>query len=235
MTASEINAIAVIPAAGSGQRMAADIPKQYLHCHGKPILYYSLARLQSCDWISAIYVSLSQDDVHWETQLDGLFSKVVTVQGGASRAESVANGLNRALHDYPETTWALVHDAARPCLSQIDLATIYRELTSCQVDGLILADKVNDTVKRANEDDTINTTIDRTWLWRAQTPQVFQLGSLAGALKDLTLAEITDEASAMEQKGKRIKLVQGSLQNIKVTRPEDLHLAERYLSDWTND
>ena len=231
MTSTELSAIAVIPAAGIGQRMASQIPKQYLTCAGKPIIWHSLMRLQSCHWISDIYVCLSPDDSYWETLIGEQFSKVTPLVGGASRAESVANGLAIASQSHPDDTWALVHDAARPCLFRDDLNQIKKVMESCSTDGFILADKINDTTKRTNSAGLIESTVDRSGLWRALTPQLFKLGQLSTALASHDLTSITDEASAMEHQGFSVNVIQGDRRNIKITQPDDLILAELYLSN----
>lgn len=223
-------AIAIIPAAGIGQRMGSDIPKQYLDCAGKPLIWHTLNRFQQCPWIDSIYVPLAENDPYWTVQIGNQFSKVITLIGGASRAESVLNGIEMALKTRPETSWALVHDAARPCLSSTDLEMLRKQLIKGAPDGLILADKIHDTVKLANASGEISQTVDRQLLWRAQTPQVFTLGQLHLALRASALEDITDEASSIEAMGKSPLLVQGSPTNIKVTTPDDLRLAELFLT-----
>ena len=230
MTSSQFKAIAVIPAAGSGQRMGADIPKQYLTCLGKPLIWYALNQLQQCVWIERVYVSLSTDDSYWSSMIGDQFSKVVTVKGGATRAESVLNGLAEASLNHDPNIWTLVHDAARPCLFDHDLQGIKEALEAETCDGVILADKVHDTVKQQSSDQMIARTVDRTLLWRAQTPQVFQLTSMQSALVNADLSLVTDEASAMELVGANVQLLQGDQRNIKVTRPQDLSLVSLYLA-----
>ena len=235
MTATDTPAIVVIPAAGVGQRMGTDIPKQYLNCHGRPLITYSLGLFQACEWIDAIYVAISDEDDYWLECVGDTYSKVRTVTGGDSRAQSVTNGLSAALEEHEDSTWVLVHDAARPCLFEQDMAMIYNEICRPGCQGFIVAEKVNDTVKQVDADNFIAKTVDRSQLWRAQTPQVFKLGELANALATTDLAGITDEASAMERTGAKIRVVQGNPKNIKVTQPGDLALAELYLSDRLTD
>ena len=230
MSSRHFPAIAVVPAAGVGKRMASDIPKQYLDCLGKPLIWHALNRMQQCDWINHIFVSLSSSDDYWPDEIGDCFSKVTLVDGGRSRAHSVLNGLTKACHSFTDDTWTLVHDAARPCLFAHDLQKIMQTLIANDVDGIILADKIHDTVKSATQQQDIATTVDRANLWRAQTPQVFRLGALRSALLDADLDAITDEASAMESLGLKIKLLQGDPRNIKVTRPQDLSLISLYLA-----
>lgn len=218
--------IAIIPAAGVGARMQANKPKQYLTIHGKTILEHTLQIMLIHPEIERVIVALSKDDPY-APQLSVLaHSKIQLVEGGASRAESVFNALS-AINE--ENAWALVHDAARPCLDEKDLNKL---LKTTDNDGAILAVQVTDTIKRSNEMNDIIETEDRSHLWQAQTPQFFRADLLKKALKN-GLAHhhnITDEASAMELAGFRPHLVAGRGDNIKVTRPEDLALAEFYLT-----
>lgn len=234
-SSDSIQAIAIIPAAGIGSRMKAEIPKQYLQCAGHPIIWHSLARFQNCQWIQKIYVPLADDDPYWEELIGTEFNKVITLTGGDSRAQSVMNALDRASDDYQENTWVFVHDAARPCLGEEDLELLKSELLKNIKPGVILVNKVNDTVKSVNDNGVIQSTIDRTSLWCALTPQVFPLGILRLALAQTEPAKITDEASAIELTGAEPIVLQGNSRNIKVTRPEDLELAELYLSKMNNE
>ena len=229
-----IQAIAIIPVAGIGSRMKAEIPKQYLKCAGHPIIWHSLARFQNCHWIQKIYVPLADNDPYWEELIGTQFNKVITLPGGDSRAQSVMNALDRASDDYQDNTWTFVHDAARPCLSEEDLEQLKEALLKNIEPGVILANKVHDTVKNVAENGLIQSTVDRSSLWCALTPQVFPLGLLRGALAQTEPSKITDEASAVELSGAEPFVIQGNARNIKVTRPEDLELAELYLSKLDN-
>jgi len=148
--------------------------------------------------------------------------------GGETRRDSVYNGLVAAMAAVDADDWVLVHDAARPCLPQRDLANLIRETRDDLIGG-ILALPVADTVKRVAKDEAgtqrIAGTEDRSQLWLAQTPQMFRCGLLIEALQKAQHA-VTDEASAMEQMGLRPRLVAGSRENIKVTFPEDFAIAE---------
>ncbi|MFM2480214.1 2-C-methyl-D-erythritol 4-phosphate cytidylyltransferase [Celerinatantimonas sp. YJH-8] len=216
----------VIPAAGIGQRMAADCPKQYLKILGQPMLSYSVKPFLSLDCIHQIVIALSADD-HWFKTLElANHPKVKTVIGGADRVHSVMAALETIAPD----DWVLVHDAARPCLSQRELVAIIEAAERDQ--GAILACPVRDTMKRSNAQRVIETTINRDYLWHAQTPQSFAcqilLNNIRGALK--AGVNMTDEASAMEWAGYPVELIPGSHDNIKVTHPEDLSLAEFLIS-----
>jgi 2-C-methyl-D-erythritol 4-phosphate cytidylyltransferase len=220
----------VVPAAGIGSRMGGDIPKQYLVLAEQTILEHSVQALLSCDALDAVVVALHPEDA-MARQLSGLADpRIVFTPGGDNRSDSVLAGL-RALADRAhDNDWVLVHDAARPCLAQSDLARLLDTVSLTGIGG-ILAEPVVDTVKRADEAGLVQTTLDRSTLWRAQTPQMFRLGLLRTALEDALAAgaSVTDEASAMELAGHPVKLVAGSANNIKITVPGDISLAEFYL------
>ena len=210
--------IAIIPAAGVGSRMQADKPKQYLTILGKTVLQHTLEIMLSHPAISRVIVALSKNDPYAAELAVLSHPKIQLVEGGATRAESVLSALNAVSE---ERVWALVHDAARPCLTTADLDKL---LATTDENGAILAVPVTDTVKRANIAGNIIATEDRSQLWQAQTPQFFPLDLLKNALstgirQKLT---ITDEASAMEFAGFQPHLVMGRRDNIKITRPEDL-------------
>jgi len=157
-------------------------------------------------------------------------ARVRRVVGGEQRSDSVLAALQALLSLGEPRDWVLVHDAARPCLQEEDLARLIERVGGSGTGG-ILAEAVVDTVKEANSEGLVMRTLDRTRLWRAQTPQMFRLGELHAALgqaKARGLA-LTDEASAMELAGHPVQLVPGSARNLKVTLPGDLQLAAWYL------
>ena len=223
---SNVPLYAVVPAAGIGKRMAAAIPKQYLRINEQAIIEYSLQPLVNHPQIAQVVVVLSQYD-QWFNKLEiANHSKITTVVGGAERADSVLAGLV----SLPPQGRVLVHDAARPCLTNDDLNLLIKAQTPNT--GAILASVVRDTMKRANADSTIAHTVDRDLLYHALTPQLFGLQLLRTTLQQ-ALAQhitITDEASAMEWAGHPVTLVNGRSDNIKVTRPEDLTLAQLFLT-----
>lgn len=218
----------VIPAAGVGSRMAAAVPKQHLEVGGKSLLQHSLDALLAIAAVESVVVALGVNDSRVST-LRGL-PRLHLAVGGARRADSVLAAL-RVLQEFADQDdWVLVHDAARPCLSPADggrlVATVLASGT-----GALLAEPVVDTIKRVDGGGRVLETVDRSELWRAQTPQMFRLGELLAAL-ELALAAgvaITDEASAMEWAGHPVAVVPGSSRNLKVTLPEDLALAAFYL------
>jgi len=217
---------AVVPAAGIGTRMESEIPKQYLTINNFPIIHYSLTTLIEHPEIEKIVVVLHPQD-HWFSELlIANHPKVKVVIGGGERADSVLNGINAL----PEQGRVLVHDAARPCLTRDDLVKLIAAWKPQH--GAILANEVRDTMKRGALDRTIVETVPREQLYHALTPQLFELGLLRETLT-AALAQhqvITDEASAMEWASHPVQLVIGRSDNIKVTRPEDLQLAQLFLT-----
>jgi 2-C-methyl-D-erythritol 4-phosphate cytidylyltransferase len=223
---------ALIPAAGSGTRVASEAPKQYALLAGRPMLWHAI-RAVCVPPIENVFVVLSPGDKTFAGQdwsdFHGRLAPLYC--GGASRRDSVYNGLVAARDVIQSDDWVLVHDAARPCLSRRDLDALLRETQSEEV-GAILALPVAETVKKASKDGAgmhrIAGTEDRAQLWLAQTPQMFRAGLLLQALQRARGA-ITDEAGAIEQLGLKPKLVAGSRENLKVTWPEDLAIAEAIL------
>ena len=221
----------LIPAAGQGTRFGGVMLKQYLPVCGKPVLAHSIKVFQFHPLLSSITVVLAEDDQWFESAVGLLAATVKTVIGGDTRAQSVRNGLRYIAENYSETDWVLVHDAARPCLSASRLERFLEQGLE-SADGAILAMPVGDTLKRAGDSQEIVSTVDRSELWAAQTPQLFHVGALAEAIDAAQNAgcELTDEASAMEFVGVRPLLVKGSSANIKITHSSDLAIAEALLA-----
>lgn len=225
---------AIVPAAGIGRRMGSDVPKQYLPLLGQSVIEHTLQRLSQVTPISEIVVVLAKDDPYWpELRLEGIATSVVTVVGGDERCDSVLNGL-QALHNKAEEhDWVLVHDAARPCVRPEDIQQLIRhcEATDFASQGAILAMPVRDTMKQSDEQACIAHSLQREHIWHALTPQMFPVTTLRKALTAALASgvTVTDEAMAMEAAGYRACLVQGHSDNIKITNPEDLALAEFYL------
>lgn len=221
----------LIPAAGQGTRFGGVMLKQYLPVCGKPVLAHSIKVFQFHPLVSSITVVLAEDDQWFESAVGLLAATVKTVIGGDTRAQSVRNGLRYIADNYSETDWVLVHDAARPCLSPSRLEKFLEQGLE-SADGAILAMPVGDTLKRAGDSQEIVSTVDRSELWAAQTPQLFRVGVLAEAIDAAQAAgyELTDEASAMEFVGVRPLLVKGSSANIKITHSSDLAIAEALLA-----
>ncbi|PKO46052.1 MAG: 2-C-methyl-D-erythritol 4-phosphate cytidylyltransferase [Betaproteobacteria bacterium HGW-Betaproteobacteria-4] len=219
---------AIVPAAGSGSRFGSEKPKQYLDLLGRPLIFHTLKALTACPDIERVWVVLAPDDPWWPRfDWSELGAKLETVRcGGATRAESVSNGLRAAAMVAADDDWILVHDAARPCLSAAMLDALFAELANDPVGG-ILAVPVADTIKRADAEQRVAATESRDGLWQAQTPQMFRYGQLEKSLKNEMA--VTDEAGAIEAMGLKPKLVRGDSTNLKVTYPADLALAAMIL------
>ncbi len=216
---------AIVPAAGVGRRMLADRPKQYLMIAGKTILEHTIEALLSHDDIEQVVIAVSEGDPYFATLPLIHDKRIVIALGGVERADSVQSALALIEHD----GWVLVHDAARPCLTQKDLTQLI-QVAMATDQGAILASPVRDTMKRGTPNG-VETTVDRVNLWHALTPQMCSVSMLRTSLHSALSAGavITDEASALEFCGYKPKLVLGRADNIKVTQPEDLALAAFYL------
>lgn len=228
MNAHASRYIALIPAAGVGARMAANGPKQYMALGGMPMLRHTVDAFLSSQLVAHTYVVVSADDPHIDTVLPASDRVTVLRCGGASRMESVRNGLAELHGVVGEDDWVLVHDAARPGLNAALIERLIARVGTHAVGGL-LALPVVDTVKRdvAGQVDTVA----RDGLWLAQTPQMFRYQLLRNALAAVTdPAAITDDASAVEALGLAPLLVEGHPCNLKVTRPDDVRIAEMYLA-----
>ena len=235
---------AIIPAAGIGSRMNSDTPKQYLPLNGKTVLETTVEKLLSVGRVSGVVLALNPQDTYFSDTPLAKNPKVYIVEGGSERSESVLNALNYcqlelAVHD--RNAWALVHDAARPCVtlekieSLIDycLDELPNDNSSKKISGAILAVPASDTVKRVDDCRTISNTEDRNGLWMAHTPQLFPLQVLQIAINKCfsNSVSITDEASAIEALGRIAKVVHDRRDNIKITMPEDLAWAEIILKN----
>ena len=221
----------VVPAAGVGSRMQADKPKQYLPLGEGTVVEQTLQRLLSHPNISDVVLVVSPEDPFISKLALAQHESVQIVTGGKERADSVLNGLLNV-----SGKWALVHDAARPCVRHQDISKLLRLADgNC---GGILARRVTDTMKQAHPERqneqplTIERSVPRSHLWHALTPQFFPTQQLVDALQwchKRGLA-ITDEASAIEHTQGQVALVEGASDNIKITQPGDLALAEFYLA-----
>ncbi len=223
----------IVPAAGVGKRMNVNCPKQYLLLSKtQTIIEHTLMRLIDTQIFEKIIVAISDGDAYWNDSPISRHEKITRAKGGKERADSVLNALAAIELQANFNDWVLVHDAARPCITSEDIEKLIAELRDDEVGG-ILALSSHDTLKDV-ADFQIISTLNRNRIWRALTPQMFRYGALKLAL-ELTQgnAEITDEASAIEAKGLSPKIVEGRADNIKITRPEDLSLAQFYLAQQT--
>ena len=220
---------ALVPAAGSGSRMNAALPKQYAMLSDKPMLYHALKALCDFQGISIVYVVLAQNDSHWEKyDWSDFGNRLIPLYcGGETRAMSVMNGLKEMGAE--DGDWVMVHDAARPCIDPESLKRLVDEV-GCDETGGLLALPVADTLKKDDGNGRVKVTVHREGLWQAQTPQMFRHGLLLEALGRAPDSQ-TDEAGAIEALGLSPKLVPGDPRNFKVTYPADMAMAAMILAD----
>jgi len=218
---------AVIPASGIGRRMRSETPKQYLMFQGKTILEHCLDRLLSHPRIEAVVVVLNDEDEYWEKLSYRSPKPVITTSGGEKRHHSVYQGVLALQQQGVTEALVLVHDAVRPLVTHLDLDKVIAAAQGHEA-GAILATPIADTLKLQSEIMEITSTVSRDRLWRALTPQVFHQQPLLRALESAIEKnlDISDDASALEQLGYRPALVAGDADNIKITLPADLDLAE---------
>jgi 2-C-methyl-D-erythritol 4-phosphate cytidylyltransferase len=203
------------------------VPKQYLDLAGRKVIDLALATLLDHPRVRGVVVALDPGDVHWPQTLHASHPRVWTVPGGAERCHSVRNALLALAGRAAGDDWVLVHDAARPCLRPGDLDRLIASLEDDPVGG-ILGVPVRDTMKQAGPADRIEATVPREGLWHAFTPQAFRLRLLRRALDAALDAGhlVTDDASAVELLGLHPRLIEGHGDNIKITRAEDIPLAQ---------
>lgn len=243
MSISENKVWVLIPAAGIGSRMQSATPKQYLSLCGATILEHTIRCFIGLSEVAGILVVVSKGDQYWQSiskEADFFSDSNIPLKftcGGEDRAATVQNGLKYLLNeqDLGGEQWVMVHDAARPCVSEKDLLSLLEIRKDSLYDGAILAYRVKDTMKRACSESLveINHTEPRDNLWHALTPQLFRLQELFDSLVVASLAGhvVTDEASAMEFSGKKVRLVESASDNIKLTSPSDLGLLEFLLKN----
>jgi 2-C-methyl-D-erythritol 4-phosphate cytidylyltransferase len=212
--------------------MGAAIPKQYLSLLGRPVLAHTLLRLCGHARIEGVWVGTAADDAHWDALAAGLRQPKVlgTFRGGETRAHTVLNGLRTLAARAQPDDWVMVHDAVRPCVRLSDIDKLIA-VAMDHPDGGLLGVPVSDTVKRVDREEKIIETVPRTDLWRALTPQLFPIAKLERALRRAIAdgSDVTDEASAIEFDGGRPIVVLGHPDNVKITMPDDLALAELLL------
>ncbi|SFT60068.1 2-C-methyl-D-erythritol 4-phosphate cytidylyltransferase [Halomonas saccharevitans] len=220
----------VVPAAGQGRRMGADRPKQYLPLGGRPVLARTLERLFAALPTSRLCLCLDPEDSYFDSSWVP-FADWRRAPGGGERVDSVIAALAAIAPDAADDDLVLVHDVARPCVTVDDLVRLVAALAEDPVGGLLAA-PVADTMKRDDGAGRVGATESREGLWHALTPQGFRFGLLRRALHEALSrgVRVTDEASAVEAVGQSPRLVAGRRDNLKITHPEDLALAELVLS-----
>ncbi len=220
----------IIPAAGLGARMQNEKPKQYLSCHGKTILETTVNQFLSVEFFEKVIIAISPADTFYNQTFLSSHPRCLSTLGGETRAHSVYNGLMKLKKiGANEADWVWVHDAARPCITSEDILKLYSQ-TKSHYSGVILASPARDTFKKV-KDNQILTTVDRSELWHAMTPQVFPFADLMQAMSNTIKQKlsVTDEAMSMELLNFPITVIQGRADNIKITYPIDLTIAETIL------
>lgn len=216
--------------------MGSSMPKQYLPLLGRSVIEQTLTPLLNHPRIDGVALVLTPGDPYW-ARLAVVHPKLLVLSvGGTERCDTVLNGLNALASHLPPASWVLVHDAARPCITHADIDALLHHLLGHPVGGL-LGEPVNDTLKRIDEGNGVTTTVDRSRLWRAYTPQMFPLALLQRALLSARQqgAMVTDDASAIELLGLQPLMVRGRGDNLKITHPPDLRLATIYLTEQGRD
>lgn len=219
----------VVPAAGVGKRMRLNIPKQYALLSNKTVLEHTVYALLNCPYVGNVIVGVSAEDEYFDTLEISRNPRVIKGKGGKERSDTVRLNLETVTTEY-----VMVHDAARPLISQDDLKKL-AVLTKDDVNGAILACKVSDTLKMVSDEKIIKT-VPRENMYRAYTPQMFKTKLLKQALEhaDKNHLAITDDASAMEVLGYEVLIVEGDSGNFKLTTPDDLKLAKLMIEKGNN-
>jgi 2-C-methyl-D-erythritol 4-phosphate cytidylyltransferase len=220
----------IVPAAGTGSRFGGEVPKQYQLLNNKTVVEHTLERLLAVDE-SIIVVAVNTEDSRWQKLEVFNHSRIRTVHGGDERVDSVRLALECLQREAHTDDWVLVHDVARPCVRVADIQKLVDNLKDHKVGG-VLATPVSDTVKRVLNGADIESTEDRMQLWAAQTPQMFRYGLLSWSLKTAVRDhwKPTDESAAVERLGHTPMVVEGSRDNIKITRSEDMAIAEAIMN-----
>ncbi|TQV71582.1 2-C-methyl-D-erythritol 4-phosphate cytidylyltransferase [Aliikangiella marina] len=225
--------VAIIPAAGIGERMNAEIPKQYLKIGERTVLGLTLERFLNYEPVEIIVLVTSPSDTHYDNLRDIENEKIVVIDGGEERADSVSNAIS-FLYDsgLPDDTPVLIHDAARPCVTSTDIEKLCNHFRNTNK-ACFLAAPVVDTIHQVDEDATVNGFIDRRNVVRALTPQLAKFIELKNSLEEAKAKKlsVTDEVSALKHAGHSVDAVIGRPDNIKITTPEDLRLAAFFLDN----
>lgn len=217
----------IIPVAGNGSRFGGSIPKQYTLINDKTVLQHTLDAFLKVDRIEQIVLIANPNDTIIEQYIKPNNKVIIHKVGGITRSESVTNGLKKL--NCASDDWILVHDAARCCIKVESINNLIDSLYNSDSGG-ILASKATDTIKYA-ENNIIQKTINREYIYLAQTPQMFRYTLLLNALNTVDLNQVTDEASAIEAIGAKVNIVINDNTNIKITYPQDIELAKILLAN----
>lgn len=239
----KVHCVAVVLAGGRGKRMGTALAKQYLMIREKPILYYSLDAFEKSDLIDEIILVVGKGQIPYcrrEIVEKYQFRKIrAVVEGGAERYHSVWEGLRILEQEKMKNGYIFIHDGARPFINEEILNRAYNEVCKCH--ACVVGMPVKDTIKIADEQGRIRMTPKRSLVWQIQTPQVFSADLIIPAYREVIEHEqellgqgiqITDDAMVVENVCKcPVKLVEGSYENIKITTPEDLDIAEMFMRE----
>lgn len=232
--------IAIVLAAGQGKRMGGKVQKQYLEVADRPVLFYSLDTFQKAHFINEIILVVGTGQIEYckmeIVDKYGLNKVTKIVEGGSERYFSVWNGLNAISSDKENdriNRYVFIHDGVRPFITEEILKRGYEEVKRCE--ACVIGMPVKDTIKIADEKGYADKTPKRDLVWMIQTPQIFEINLIKKAYKLLMncdIINITDDAMVLETMlQQRVKLVEGSYENIKITTPEDLKIAEVFVKN----
>ena len=224
---------AIVLAAGQGKRMGTKVQKQYLEIQGKPVLYYSLYAFEQSSIIDDIIFVVGENQAEYcqreIVSKYGIHKVKKIVQGGAERYHSVWNGLQEA----DDEGYVFIHDGARPFINEEILKRAYKDVEDCK--ACVVGMPVKDTIKLADTEGYVRETPERSLVWMIQTPQVFESSLVKkayGLLMEQESIQVTDDAMVVEQMlGYKVRLTLGSYENIKITTPEDLDIAEMFVKN----
>ena len=218
----------ILPGAGSGLRFNSDIPKQFQRIEGKLVIDYSIDLFLTFNECKKIIIALP--DMHSIDEKVKKDERIKIIEGGDSRAASVREGFN-VLMSLGHKQHILIHDVARPCLQLTDVQNFLNIFSSSKADGMIFAKPSTDTLKSSKDGKVIDNTVDRSLFWEAQTPQIFNSQKLFQAYNSFgeDLSKVTDESSLFDNKKENILLFESSSNNMKITYPGDLQLAEHVI------
>ena len=220
--------VVILPGAGSGLRFNSDIPKQFQRLEGKLVIDYSIDLFLSFKECKKIIIALP--DINSFDKKIKKDERIKIIEGGDSRADSVRESFN-VLMSLGHKEHVLIHDVARPCLQLIDVQNFLNIFSSSRADGMIFAKPSTDTLKSSKDGKVIDSTVDRTLFWEAQTPQIFNSQKLSKAYLsyDGDLSKVTDESSLFDNKKENILLFRSPSNNMKITNPGDLQLVEHLI------